>query len=261
MMVRHGNVVAEGYYKPFDKDFKHRLYSSSKTVVALAIGKLIGEGRVKLTDKISSYFTDITERNLDKWMEETTIEDCLKMAVPLETDSYVGRRYKEWAWTFFNLYPSVKPSSTVFNYNTSGSFMLGVLVEKLTGKTFLEYLRPEFDIMGVSKDITCVKSPDGYAWCGSGVICTLRDFALIGDLVLNKGNYNGKQLIPKDYMEKATSKVIIIYNTNKTETRELKISEQKQIISELLENNDKNKKNSSETKKFKRVSLGGERGI
>ena len=72
----------------------------------------------------------------------------------------------------------------------------------------MEYLRPEFDKIGVSKDIWCVQSPDGYAWGGSGVRATMRDFAKVGELLLYKGFYNGEQLLPREYMEKATSKQI-----------------------------------------------------
>lgn len=211
MIVRNGNIITEGYYKPFEKEFKHRLYSSSKTIVSLAIGKLVGENRIKVTDRLADLMPDLVIKEQDEWMSEVTVEDALKMSVPMLTDTYFVRDYKEWAWTFFN-HPTrsvgLKPAGTVFNYNTSGSFILDVLVEKLTGKTFLEYLRAEFDKIGVSKDIWCVKAPDGYAWGGSGVVCTLRDFAIIGELVLNKGNFNGEQLIPLEYMEKATSKQI-----------------------------------------------------
>lgn len=211
LIYRNGHIITEAYYKPFDKNFQHRLYSSSKTIVSLAIGKLVGENKIKLTDKLKDLMPELVEKEQDEWMSQTTVEDALKMSVPMLTDTYFERDYKEWAWTFFN-HPTrtkgLKPSGTVFNYNTSGSFILDVLVEKITGKTFLEYLRPEFDKVGVSKDIWCVKSPDGYAWGGSGVVCTLRDFASIGELVMHKGNFNGEQLIPLDYMQKATSKQI-----------------------------------------------------
>lgn len=106
---------------------------------------------------------------------------------------------------FFIALPDLKPAGTLFNYNTSGSFILGVLVEKLTGKSFLEYLRPEFDEIGISRNIWCVKSPDGFSWGGSGVVCTLRDFAKFAELILHRGEYRGKQLIPRSYMEAATS--------------------------------------------------------
>lgn len=211
MMVKDGKILTEAYYKPFHKDFQHRLYSSSKTYVAIAIGMLIDEGKLKLDDKICKVIPDLAQVDLHEWLKECTIEDALKMSVPMLTDTYFALDYKEWAWTFFN-HPTrskaLKPSGTVFNYNTSGTFILDVVVEKITGKPFLEYMRPVFDKIGVSNDIWCVKSPDGYSWGGSGVVCTLRDFAKFAELLLNKGAYKGEQILPRWYVEKATSKQI-----------------------------------------------------
>ncbi|MBE7079565.1 MAG: serine hydrolase [Clostridiales bacterium] len=220
MFVRHGNIIAEGYYKPFfHKDFMHRLYSCSKTYVSLAIGRLIGEGKIRLEDKLVDLFPEYLDREQDEWMRDCTVEDALKMAVPMLTDTYFDLQYNEWAWTFFNRQESLKPAGTVFSYNTSASFILDVLVEKLTGMTFLEYLRPVFDKIGVSKDIWCVKAPDGFSWGGSGVVCTLRDFAKVGELILHKGEYKGEQLLPRWYMEKATSKQICNLQDNHFSTR------------------------------------------
>lgn len=211
MIVRNGNILTEAYYKPFHKDFMHRVYSSSKTYVAMAVGMLVDEGKLKLTDKILDFFPEFQSDEQDEWLKTCTVEDALKMSVPMRTDTYFALDYKEWAWTFFN-HPirskSLKPAGTVFNYNTSGTFILDVLVEKIAGKPFLEYMRPIFDEIGVSKDIWCVQSPDGYSWGGSGVICTLRDFAKFGEFILNKGEYKGKQLISRAFMERATSKQI-----------------------------------------------------
>lgn len=214
LMARNGNIIAEGYYKPFDKDFKHRLYSCSKTFVALAIGMMVGEGKIKVTDKICDYFPEMIEVKPDKWLEETTIEDLLTMSTSYHVTTYHDRKFKEWAKTFFNRYKSTYPSGSIYRYNTSASFILDVLLEKISGKPFLEYLRPIFDMIGVSTDIWCVKSPDGYSWGGSGVVCTLRDFAKVGEFLLNKGNVNGMQLIPLDFMEKACSPLVnqISYN-------------------------------------------------
>ena len=208
MFVRNGKILAEGYYPPFNAETPHRLYSSSKTYVSLAIGKLIGEGKLSLTDRLVDLFPEYIDREQHKWMQECTVEDALKMSVPMLSDTYYDRAYKEWAWTFFNRQEALKPAGSIYWYNTSGTFILGVLVEKLTGKTFVEYLRPEFDKIGVSKDIWCVKSPDGYAWGGSGVISTLRDYAKVGELLMHKGEYKGEQLLPREYMERATSKQI-----------------------------------------------------
>lgn len=210
LVYRHGNVLAEGYCKPFHADFKHRLYSSSKTVVSLAIGKLFGEKRISLDDTLEKYFPEYMNETTHEWLKKCTIEDALKMAVPMHSTTYEDTDL-DWVQTCFSEMGNAvctKPSGTVFAYNTSATFLLCVIVKKLTGQDFLEYLRPEFDKIGVSKDVWCVRSPDGYEWGGSGVVISLRDFAKIGELVLHKGNYNGVQLISREYMEKATSKQI-----------------------------------------------------
>ena len=213
MIMRRGEVLCEAYYKPVDKDFKHRLYSSSKTIAALAIGMLVDEGKIKLDDKISKFFPEVIDAPLEKWRDEITIEDMLKMAVSLDKYRYFDPDYNP-VWAFFNRGKIEKPSGTIFNYNSAVSYMLGVLIERLTGKTVVEYMRPLFDEIGVSKDIWCLKSPDGYSWMASGIVCTLRDFSAIAQFILDKGNVNGKQLISREYMEKMTSSQIPVLHAN-----------------------------------------------
>ena len=217
LMARHGNIVAEAYVEPFDKDFRHRIYSCSKSYVSLAVGRLITEGNLSLDDKPFDLMPELASAEPDLWLKNTTVEEALKMSVPMLGDTYRDHDTVSWAESFFS-HPvhskSVKPSGTVYNYNTSGSFILDVLVQKITGMTFLEYLRPVFDKIGVAEDIWCVESPDGYPWGGSGVMTTLRDFAKVAEFLLNKGNCNGEQLISREYMEKATSKQISNLNSN-----------------------------------------------
>ncbi len=208
MLVRNGNILTEAYYKPFDKDFQHRLYSSSKTYAAMAIGMLIDEGKLKLEDRIADYFPEYTGENTHFWIKNGTVEEALKMSAPQGFTTYADQKYDDWTWTVFNRAENVRPSGAVWQYNTAATFILNVLVERITGMPILEYMRPIFDKIGVSKDIWCVKSPDGYSWCGSGIICTLRDFAKFGEFILNKGEYKGEQLISREFMERATSKQI-----------------------------------------------------
>ena len=214
MLVRSGKVLAEGYYKPFHKDYMHRLYSASKTFVALAIGLLYTEKKINLEDRLIDFFPDKVEHREDKWLAETTVEDALKMSLPISGTTYSDLKYDDWVWTCFNRQEGVKPSGTIFGYNTSASFLLCAIVERITGVTFLKYLRGVFEKIGVSKDIWCVKSPDGYAWGGSGVVCTMRDFAKVGQLILNKGAWKGKQLISREYIERMISKQIANCNNN-----------------------------------------------
>ena len=212
MVVRNGKILAEAYAHPYFKDFKHRLYSCSKTYAAMAGGKLVGDGLVKLTVKFCDYFPEYTAgKNLDDERLNMTIEDMLKMAVPFLRTTYHtnGFRNEPWVPTYFEeQFTTVKQTGTLFDYNTSASFMLDVLVEKLTGKKFLEYMRPIFDEIGVSKDIFCVESPDGYGWGGSGVCSTTRDFAKFAEFIMHMGNCNGKQLLPYNFVKNATTKQI-----------------------------------------------------
>ena len=76
LIARNGNILAEGYHKPFHKDFMHRLYSCSKTYVAIAVGLLIGEGKLHLEDKILDYFPEYNENAIDEWLRECTVEDA-----------------------------------------------------------------------------------------------------------------------------------------------------------------------------------------
>ncbi len=213
LLARNGKILAEGYYKPLDENFRHRLYSSSKTYVAIGIGLLYGEGKLKLTDRLIDYFPECPREGLSEWVLNCTIDDALKMSVP-GTGNYTAS--DDWGLSFFRPQsPVTKPAGTLYAYDTGSSVALCRLIEKLSGKPFLEYMRPLFDKIGVGKDIWCVQTPEGHGWGGSGVICTTRDFAKFGELLLNMGNYKGEQLIPKDFMERATSKLV----SNKIDNR------------------------------------------
>ncbi len=208
MMLRHGKVGAEGYWKPFDENKFHRMYSVSKTFVSAAIGMLADEGKISLNDKIVKYFPDkLPKEKLQPYIDDTTIRDLLIMATPYSNGTY-GLKYNDWAWTFFNT-PTTHPSGTIFSYDTSGTYILNVIVERVTGMPFLEYMRKGlFDHIGFSKDTWCIKAPEGYSWGGSGVMATTRDLAKFALVFLNGGKYNGKQLISKDYIKAATTKQI-----------------------------------------------------
>ncbi len=218
MFVRSGKILAEGYCAPYDKNTPHRLFSCSKSIVSLAVGKLVGEGKIKLTDRIVDFFPEYAPKNPCKWFKEYTIEDALKMSAPMAgvisvTKPTVTNWLKDVIETYSKEENCNRPAGTIFAYDTSNTYFLSAVVEKVTGKDFLDYLRPEFDKLGVSKDVWCVKYPEGKSWSGSGIMLTLRDFAKVGELVLNKGKINGEELIPYWYMEKATSKQI---NNNQT---------------------------------------------
>ncbi len=116
--------------------------------------------------------------------------------------------FPDFVRTFFdNPYPKHK-AGTIFHYDTAATVTLCGIVEKLSGKPMLEYMRPVLDAIGFSKDAWCIMTPEGRAWAGSGVLCTTRDLARFGLFCLRQGEVDGKQLVSRGYMRAATSRQI-----------------------------------------------------
>jgi len=206
IILRKGSIIAEGYWKPFEEGEPHRMYSSTKSVVSLAVGKLFDNGLISLSDKIADYFPDMLPENPSPYTMRATIRDLLMMATQNNAQSYTNND-SNFVWTFFNSKANHMPGS-IFSYDTAATTVLCGLVERLTGKTFYEYLRPEFDIIGISPDIDCIERPEGGAWGGSGLLISTRDYAKIVLLCQRRGNWLGQQLISKKYLLAATTKQI-----------------------------------------------------
>jgi len=211
-LLKGDSIFAEGYRPPFDEKRLHRMYSVSKTFTSMAIGVLVGDGAIKLSDKVVSFFPDYCHDDMHHYLKETTIRDLLMMSTPFPADAYSWRMSahleKDWIWAFFHA-PVDHPSGTIFRYDTAGTYMLCAIVERVTGKDFLTFLKERALLKtGFSPDSWCVKSPDGVAWGGSGVECTLIDLARLARLVMNGGKWNGEQLISSEYIKEATSRQI-----------------------------------------------------
>jgi len=208
VLMRHGAVVAEGYWPPFDKDRKQRMYSVSKSFTSVAVGLMITEGKLKLDDKVADFFPEDLPKNPHPFILQATVRDLLMMSTfnPRSAPIQPG---KSGVWSFFNLGETLRPAGAIFAYDTQGTNTLAAIIEKQTGMTFLEYMRPKIlDPIGISEDIYCIKNMDGRSWSGSGVLCTTRDLARFALLCMNQGAYEGKQLVSKEYMQAATSRQI-----------------------------------------------------
>lgn len=205
--LRGDNIFAEGYYAPIHKDFLHRMYSTSKSYTSMAIGALVAEGKIDLNDPVWKYFPDKMHDNLHPYVKETTLRNLLMMSTPFDRLTY-GRYVPDWEYSFFHYDPVICPG-TRFKYDTCATYMLDCIIERVTGKPFLDYLR---DVclreIGFSDEAFCIQSPDHRSWGGSGVIATLRDTVRFATLVKNRGVAHGKQLLPADYIDEATSNLI-----------------------------------------------------
>lgn len=223
LMMRHGKVIYEAYWEPFHKDFLHRMYSVSKSFVSLAIGFLEQEGKLSLDDAISKYFPEELKNQPDENMHKQTIRHMLMMATAKPPKKWFDAHPTDRVQQYFdNDTIESRPSGTLFQYDSSGSFVLGALVERLSGKKLLDYLRDCFlDEIGFSKDSYFLTCPGGHSWADSGLLCTATDLLLVAQFVMNEGSWNGKQLLNREYIKEATRKQIdnSILNTEEWDTQ------------------------------------------
>ena len=211
LIIRRGALVFEGQWAPMTSIEKHRLYSSSKSFVSMAIGLLVGDGKLQLSDRVVDFFPEYDQSGMHHWMKDTTIRDLLCMADCHDDTTYNMNKPEpdmDWVRTWFETPPTHK-SGTVFQYNTACTLMLCVIVERVAGKNFEDLLRERvFEPMGMREDITCVKSPCGHSWGGSGILAGAMDLAKMAYLVMHGGCVDGKQLLPADYVREATANQI-----------------------------------------------------
>lgn len=210
VLARGNTIFGETYYAPFHKEFKHRMYSVSKSFVSVAIGVAIEEGLLSLDDKFIKFFPEYDNGNLAPEMYDMTIENMLCMQT-CNTDDHpwwFGTGTDDRCEVYFREYPKKIPGTT-FCYDSPGSYMLGVIVEKVTGKTFLDYLKEKFLIkIGFSEDSYCLTCPGGYAFSDSAVLCSSRDLLTFARFVMNKGEWDGVRYMNKEYLENAISKKV-----------------------------------------------------
>ena len=218
VIARGYDIVCENYWAPFDKDFLHRQYSVSKSFVAIAVGFAIDDGKMKLDDKLVDYFDEEYTKNCGEMQRTQTVRDMLMMSTGHGDGSYFFSdqpedRVKHYFDTSSNGF--CKIPGGLFRYDSEGSFVLGAIVEKVTGMPFMEYLRVKlFDKIGVSKEAHALKCPGGASWGDSAVMCTATDLLKVARFTMNYGKWNGEQLLSEEYLRDATSDLLPTANTS-----------------------------------------------
>jgi CubicO group peptidase (beta-lactamase class C family) len=206
MLVRHGNVIAEGWWKPEAADKPHVLWSLSKSFTSTAVGLAIEEGKLSLDDPVLKFFPNDAPADPSENLKAMRVRDLLTMSGGHDTEPKLkldGPLVKE-----FLAHPVLHKPGTHFQYNTLGTYTLSAIVTKATGQTVLDYLKPRlFEPLGIDNPDWGASS-EGYSFGGYGLkICT-EDIAKFGQLYLQKGKWNGKQLVPEKWIEVATSKQV-----------------------------------------------------
>ncbi len=205
MMLRHGKVVAEGWWDPYAADLHHTMYSMSKSFTSTAVGLAVSEGKLSVEDKVISFFPDELPATVSENLAKLKVKHLLTMSVGNEKEP-TGEVVKSenWVRTFLAQNISHEPG-TVFLYNSAATYMCSAIVQKLTGQTVLDYLTPRlFAPLGVS-GMTWENCPRGINTGGWGLSITTETMAKFGQLYLQKGQWNGKQVLPTAWVEEATT--------------------------------------------------------
>ncbi len=206
MLVRHGFVIAEGWWKPEAADKPHILMSLSKSFTSTAVGLAIEEGKLSLNDPVLKFFPDDAPAEPSDHLKAMTVRDLLTMTGGHDTEAKAVRGAP--TVKLFLAHPVVHQPGTHFQYNTLGTYTLSAIVTKVTGQTVLDYLKPRlFEPLGIDNP-EWDRSPEGNSLGGYGLHLRTEDIARFGQLYLQNGEWKGKQLIPKAWVEQATSKQV-----------------------------------------------------
>lgn len=206
MLVRHGHVVAEAWWAPESAEKPHVLWSLSKSFTSTAVGLAVADGKLSVDDLVLKFFPEEAPENPSHNLKQMRVRDLLTMTAGHENEPNL-RDEPHWVKAFL-AHPVPHKPGTHFRYNTPATYMLSAIVQKVTGQTVLDYLTPRlFEPLGIEKP-KWEASPQGISIGGYGLFLRTEDIAKFGQLYLQKGQWNGKQLLPTWWVEQATSKQV-----------------------------------------------------
>ncbi|MCA9090383.1 MAG: serine hydrolase [Planctomycetaceae bacterium] len=206
MVVRHGHVVAEGWWAPEGPAKPHVLHSLSKSFTSTAVGLAVAEGKLSIDDTVLSFFPDDVPETPSDNLKKMRIRDLLTMSTGHQTQPTFNSE-TPWVKTFLE-HPVPHKPGTHFQYNSPATYMCSAIVQKVTGQTVLEYLTPRLFVPLAIETPEWLESPQGVSVGGWGLLLRTEDIAKFGQLYLQRGKWQGKQLVPAEWIEQATSKQV-----------------------------------------------------
>jgi CubicO group peptidase (beta-lactamase class C family) len=205
MLVRHGKVVLEGFWAPYEPGDLHVMYSVSKSFASTAVGIAQQEGLLSVYDLVLSHFPELAPEKPAEHMKAMRIHDLLRMSSGHQNDInpvIKARADGQWARAFLATSVENKPG-THWVYNSGATYMLCAIVQKVTGTTVEEYLRTRlFEPLGIERWFWC-KSPEGITLGDGGLSLRTEHLAKFGLLYLQQGRWNGRRIVDAAYVEQA----------------------------------------------------------
>lgn len=206
MLVRHGKVVAEAWWEPEAADKPHVMWSLSKSFTSTAVGLAVQEGKLSVDDEVIKFFPDRVPADASPNLKAMRVKDLLTMSTGHQ-DEVSLRDEKDWISAFLK-HPVPHKPGTHFRYNTPATFMQSAIVQKVTGEKVVDYLQSRlFDPLGIDAP-KWDENPQGMSIGGYGLYLKTEDIAKFGQLYLQKGSWNGKQLVPEAWVVAASSKQV-----------------------------------------------------
>lgn len=207
MMVRHGRVMAEGWWTPYRADARHMLYSLSKSFTSTAVGFAVTEGKLSVEDQVISFFpNDLPPGDkITEHLRALKVKHLLTMSVGRSHDSMpIIAKSENWVQTFLAA-PIERPPGSIFLYDSGATYMLSAIVQKVTGRKVIDYLRPRLfsplEIHGMTWEV----SPQGINTGGWGLSVPTEALAKFGQFYLQNGAWDGKQILPAAWVHEATT--------------------------------------------------------
>jgi CubicO group peptidase (beta-lactamase class C family) len=206
MIVRHGQVVAEGWWSPYDRDQPHLLYSLSKSFASTALGLAVGEGLVDLDATVLSYFPELDADITDPRSRSMLVRHVAAMASGHLTETLERALANDPVDLVrgFLLVPPDREPGTVFAYNQPCTYTLAAIVQRLSGQTLVDYLRPRLlDPLGIGQ-VGWQQHPSGQDLGFTGLHATTDAIARLGLLYLQRGVWDGTRLLSEAWVAEAT---------------------------------------------------------
>lgn len=208
MLLRHGIVVAEGWWHPYRPEVPHMLFSLSKSFTSTAVGLAVAEGRLAVDEAVLKFFPAEAPARISQNLAAMQVRHLLSMSTGHDQDTTERSLRRRNPFKAFLQLPVEHAPGTHFVYNSGASYMLAAIVQKLTGQTLVEYLTPRlFAPLGIEGAVWA-SHPNGVNFGGWGLNLKTEDIARFGQLYLQKGQWNGQQLIPAAWVEAATSQQV-----------------------------------------------------
>ena len=210
VLLRHGRVIAEGWWAPYDAREPHMLFSLTKSFTSTAIGLAIAEGRLTVDDLVLSFFPEKAPKRVSRNLAAMRVRHLLSMSTGHTkdaTDRATSQKEGDWVKGFLAT-PVEHAPGAPFVYNSAASHVLSAIIEKVTGHSVLDYLTPRlFEPLGI-QPAYWERDPRGICTGGWGLMLRTEEIARFGQLYLQKGAWNGKRILPEAWVSEATSKQV-----------------------------------------------------